>query len=109
MNFNSKETYLAARKQWANDYNALSAQIRERRAAYVAACKAASKHAFDWKAGTNPDKRAANTAAINAYRAVEDERGELKALRKQANDALTELQLAKGEAHRQWLASKAAP
>lgn len=108
MNFNSKETYLAARKQWANNYNALSADIRSTRGAYTEACRAASKHKYDWKAGQDEEKRAANRAYCDAYGVVENVRGELAKLRKQANEALTERQDAKEEAHRQWLAAKEA-
>ena len=109
MNFNSKETYLAARKEWANAYNALSQQIREKRHAYTEACKVASKHRYDWAAGGDPDKRAANQAYCEAYGVVENERGDLKKLRKAANEALDIRQAAKKEAHRQWAASRLKP
>jgi len=102
MDFNSRDTYLAARAQWKADYNQLSADIRVARREFNEAQRALSKHKYDWKAGYNSET---NKPYLEAEKLVDKARGQRYRLRQQANEALQELSSAKEEARRQWEAA----
>jgi len=100
LNFNTKDTYIAARKEWTAAYMDLSTDIRKARAGFIEAQRAASKSSFDPQTGT-PEERKEHFAK---WYAVDDGRRMRADLRTKANDMLSNLQAAKEEAHRQWLA-----
>lgn len=102
MNFNSKETYLAAVADWKLRYADTIAGIRKVKIDFKNSQRAFSKVDFTpiWKA-TEEQK----TAYRKAYGPMEDLRSEHCSLVKEANDLLVERALGREEAGRQ-MASK---
>jgi hypothetical protein len=98
MNFNSKQTYLAAVAAWKTQYSETIAAIRKVKIDFKNAQRAFSKVDFApiWK-GTEEQR----TAYRKAYNPMEDLRSEHRRLVKQATDLLTERQLGREEAGRQ--------
>lgn len=91
MNFNSKETYLAARAEWKADYAKLSQDIRDARRSFN---KAASLF------GKTPATEVKEY--WEAVRALQTARVTRSNLTYEANKMLDELAKAKVEAARQW-------
>lgn len=98
-NFNSKETYLAARAEWKANYARLTTQAREARKEFNEAARVFSKsgrymygHAHD------------NTAFLAAEKALYAARSTRNSIRVEANNELADLAEMKIEACRQWKA-----
>jgi hypothetical protein len=91
-NFNSKETYLAARAEWKANYARISSDVRAARRAYNEAQQVFSKTSII-------NNRAGFWAAAKA---VNDARDARAALRREASDQMTALFVMKEEAARQW-------
>jgi hypothetical protein len=97
MNFNSKQTYLAAVADWKLRYADTITGIRKVKLDFKAAQREFSKVDCDiWRAAE--DKRKAYYAA---YSPMEELRAEHRSLVKEATDLLTERQLGREEAGRQ--------
>jgi len=90
-NFNSKETYLAARAEWKENYARLTQQAREQRIEFNVAMSEFSKEYN--KTGKWPR---------DEYKRLEAARSARAAIRHEANQALAELVEMKEEAARQW-------
>lgn len=93
--FNTKETYLAARSEWRVEYIELSAEIRVARQNF-------NKSQQEFAKSVNKNAIAKSTTWI----AVEKARTARGDLRDRANELLSELSAAKKEAYRQWLATR---
>lgn len=105
-NFTDRDTYILFREQWKNAYAEIILKSRELKNKFKDAARAMSKieltlardkwgclqYTKEWWA---------------AYSEVERIRTQRSDLRQLTNIALTQLQRAKEEAQRQWLASKA--
>ena len=101
-NFNSRETYLDARKAWKENYARLTIESREARSAYHDAQRELAKAPYDYRLNYN-ENTANRIAAKNVFEAMKarwDIRG-------QANAALADLGLMKAEAAKQWQAAHA--
>jgi hypothetical protein len=97
MNFNSKQTYLAAVAIWKLRYADTITGIRKVKLDFKAAQREFSKvgtFLYSWTA----EER---TAYYKVYNAMEDLRSEHRSLVKEATDLLTERQLGREEAGRQ--------
>lgn len=95
-NFNTKETYLAARAEWKANYARLTNEARMARKEFNDAASLFGKtsyrdHAAYW----------AN------YRAMEALRGKRDDIRRETNDALADLFAMRKEAAAQWEAARA--
>jgi len=98
MNFNSRETYLAAVADWKLRYADTIEGIRKVKIDFKNAQRAFSKVDFVpiWK-GSDEQRK----AYYAAYRPMEDLRSEHRSLVKEATDLLTERALGREEAGRQ--------
>lgn len=98
MNFNSRETYLAAVAIWKTSYSETITAIRKVKVDFKTAQRAFSKVdvAKIWK-GSDEQRK----AYYGAYSPMERLRSEHSRLVKQATDLLTERQLGREEAGRQ--------
>jgi hypothetical protein len=102
MNFNSKQTYLAAVADWKLRYADTITGIRKIKLDFKAAQRAFSKVDCDiWRAAE--EKRKAYYAA---YSPMKDLRSEHRSLVKEATDLLVERQLGREEAARQMEAAR---
>jgi len=95
-NFNSKETYLAARAEWKANYNRLTEESRKLRQEFKDAASLFGKTSYR-----------DHTAYWANYRAAEALREQRDALRREANVALADLFAMKEEAAAQWEAARA--
>lgn len=104
-NFNSKETYLAARAEWKANYARLTQEARDARAEFREAARAFSKTgSYDWNAGYKSETNAAYLKAEREMWAVHSKRAGIRA---EANRALHELSQMKAQAAAQWEAARA--
>lgn len=110
--FDSRDTYLAARAAWATHYNELSASIRKTRADRIQAFQGMER---SWatieslkKSGQAVDP-AIGKERHAFFMAWSKADGDLIRLRRQASEELENLHAAKEEANRQWRAKCTQP
>jgi hypothetical protein len=92
-NFNSKETYLAARAEWKENYARITKEAREQRAEFNAAMS-------DF--GKKYSKNMRWSEVRDEYKRLETARSARAGLRYEATQALADLAEMKEEAARQW-------
>jgi hypothetical protein len=104
LSFNSRETYLAARKQWKLDYAELSTKIRQLKVEFKAAHRELSKIQVVYPIWENPP---ALRSQWYGARAVANGVGAaINRLSHEATEAIEILQQAKQEAARQYEQNK---
>lgn len=110
--FDSRDTYLAARAAWSANYKNLSANIRKTRADRIKAFQGMEKC---WatidrlKAAGRPVDPAIGKERHAFYMEWSKADRDLTELRRQANEELDSLHAAKQEANRQWQAKRVQP
>lgn len=95
-NFNTKETYLAARAEWKANYARLTTEARATRREFIEAASLFNKTSYR-----------DHTAYWANYRAMEALRGKRDDIRREANTALADLFAMRQEAAAQWEAARA--
>ena len=100
IDFTTRETYIAWRKEWVKQYLEVSQQIRDARADFRGKQPALSRlGAYDWQSLTRHEWN-------DAHKEVSKAHGILLSLREKANELLTIRALSKVEANKQWLAER---
>jgi hypothetical protein len=101
MNFTDRETYLAARAAWKANYKRISQEIRDARDVHRNSARTATPFWQTFFSSGCPKDKQEEYRAVT--KAESESRRNLFKLRREANDAMTELADAKVKANEQWL------
>lgn len=105
MNFDSKETYLAGRKEWTANYNHLASEVRRLRDEYKGAQRQFAKTYMPWPIYRQSSDEA-KTANYKDLVALQNALWAYGRSQLACTEAIEELHEAKKEAAAQWLAAR---